>query len=171
MESMHLLFGIGDTAMLYGESNERLYVCRCCFVSLYTLCKGSDGRIIGFKNTVDGRESKLTLKHIIARRFANLWRREIVEDVVTYLEDRAEGLSEIGCCLDIIIRCTYRHCTHGTASLKESCCLLAYDTVIGLFANLLRTVAGELEYLSIRESLTKYREIVDDVYPLCLTYI
>ena len=72
MKTMHLLFGIFYSAIVEGEVDELTNVVLRGVMLFYAHGKSRDVGVVGFKNTMYGRQGEFAFEHIITRGLSYL---------------------------------------------------------------------------------------------------
>ena len=128
-------------------------------VLLHLQCKAAHVLVSTIINGIDNGQRQFTLNHIIACRLANLGRVVIVEDVIAYLEDDTEILTEQLCSLNILLRRSRRQCSNSGTRLKQSRGLLLYHVIINVLRDVLASDVRQLQYLTVGKRTSQFGKI------------
>ena len=88
---------------------------------------------MGVVQRIDDGERQLALHHIVTGGLAYLFRIEIVKDIVSYLEDDTNILSEFCSLIYFLVGSACRDGSYLGTSLKERSCLIVNNLIINVF--------------------------------------
>ena len=170
MKLPHTALGVFYTTHLLGIIYKLRYLIGTHRVLLHLQCKAAHVLISTVIYSIDDWQRQLTLNHIITCRLANLCRVIIVEDVVAYLEDNAEVLTELLRRLHFLLRRSRRQCSDAGTRLKQSRGLLLYHVIIYILRDILASDVRQLEYLAIRQRASQLGKISHNLLRMSTSY-